>query len=219
MRALVKLEQVLPSHLRRRVRTLQHATTTLPFEGGPRVDPQYLTVIAAACRDHERIRFAYRARDETQSRREVEPHSLVSAGRRWYLVAWDCDRSAWRTFRVDRLARPVSAGRRFSPHRLPAKDAAAFVAKSLASVTFRFEARLTVYAPAGAIERRRWIGGSVTPIDEDRCELHTGDDDLDRLAVRVLLMGYDFELHQPPELVARLREFGDRIGRAVGAEQ
>ena len=88
VRALVKLEQVLPAHLRRRVRALQSATTTIPA-GGPTVDPRHLTLIAAACRDAERVRFAYRGRDGTASRREVEPHALVNLGRRWYLVAWD----------------------------------------------------------------------------------------------------------------------------------
>src|SRR5688572_3082740 len=105
VRALVKLEQVLPSHLQRRVSALGNATVTMP-SAGPQVDPQCLTVIAAACRDHERIRFAYHARDDTASRREVEPHSLVATGRRWYLVAWCCGRRDWRTFRVDRIASP-----------------------------------------------------------------------------------------------------------------
>ena len=102
MRALVKLEQVLPAHLRRRVGALGSATITPPV-GGPTVDPQHLTAIAAACRDSERLRFAYRSRDGTDSRREVEPHTLVNLGRRWYLVAWDRRREDWRTFRVDRL--------------------------------------------------------------------------------------------------------------------
>src|ERR687888_518563 len=62
LRALVKLEQVLPAHLRRRVRALQSATAVLPAGGGPTVDPQILTAIAAARRDRERIRFAYRGR-------------------------------------------------------------------------------------------------------------------------------------------------------------
>ena len=80
MRALVKLEQVLPSHLRRRVQALQAATQTLQVYGGPQVDPQYLTILAAAVRDHERVRFAYTARDRAGTQREVEPHSLVNAG-------------------------------------------------------------------------------------------------------------------------------------------
>ena len=111
MRALVKLEQVLPSHLRRRVNALQTATVTLATSGGPTVDPEALTAIAGACRDRERLRFAYRGRDAAETRRRVEPHTLVNLGRRWYLVAWDCDREDWRTFRVDRLDAPLP-GRR-----------------------------------------------------------------------------------------------------------
>src|SRR5437763_6748641 len=108
VRALVKLEQVLPAHLRRRVHALGAATISLSAPG-PTVDPQHLTVIAAACRDSQCLRFAYRSREEVESRREVEPHSLVNLGRRWYLVAWDRAREDWRTFRVDRLARPAAA--------------------------------------------------------------------------------------------------------------
>src|SRR3954462_11017130 len=127
VRALVKLEQVLPAHLRRRVQALDAATHTLQVYGGPQVDPQCLTVLAAAVRDHERVRFDYTARDQAGSRREAEPHSLVNAGRRWYLVAWDREREDWRTFRVDRITRPQSTGVRFTARELPDKDAAAYV--------------------------------------------------------------------------------------------
>src|ERR687890_151216 len=109
IRALVKLEQVLPAHLRRRVTALGSATVAAPA-GGPTVDPQHLTTIAAACRDAECIRFDYESRDGTATRREAEPHALVNLGRRWYLVAWDRRREDWRTFRVDRLDRPAAAG-------------------------------------------------------------------------------------------------------------
>src|SRR3954452_8936438 len=126
VRALVKLEQVLPAHLRRRVAALGSATSTLPASG-PTVDPQHLTIIAAACRDSERVRFGYVRRDGTASRRVVEPHSVVNLGRRWYLVAWDREREDWRTFRVDRLSRPASTGVRFTARRLPTKDPAAYV--------------------------------------------------------------------------------------------
>src|SRR5690349_2390547 len=124
VRALVKLEQVLPAHLRRRVGALGAATVTLPASG-PTVELRHLTLIAAACRDSERLRFRYRRRDGTASRREVEPHSLVNHGRRWYLVAWDPGRGDWRTFRLDRLSRPAATGVRFALRGLPARDAAA----------------------------------------------------------------------------------------------
>jgi len=113
IRALVKLEQVLPAHLRRRVAALGSATVAAPVSG-PTVDPQQLTTIAAACRDAECLRFEYRTRDGATTRREVEPHSLVNLGRRWYLVGWDRGRDDWRTFRVDRVTRPAASGRRFT---------------------------------------------------------------------------------------------------------
>ncbi len=216
VRALVKLEQVLPARVRRRVRALGSATTTLPV-GGPTVDPQHLTVIAAACRDSERLRFGYRRRDGTDSRREVEPHSLVNLGRRWYLVAWDRQREDWRTFRVDRLARPVATGVRFAPQTLPAKDAAAYVARSISSAPTRFEARVTLRAPAEEITSRvpaYW--GTITPIDAETCEYTTGDDDLGWLALRIGMLGVDFEVHEPPELAAHLRALASRLTRAAG---
>src|SRR3954471_13160595 len=150
VRALVKLEQILPAHLRRRVSALGSATFTLPV-GGPTVDPQHLTVIATACRDGECLRFIYRRRDEVESRREVEPHSVVNLGRRWYLVAWDRGRDDWRVFRIDRLAKPVATGIRFAPRTLPGKDAAAFVEQSITGRPNRYEARVTLHVGAEEI--------------------------------------------------------------------
>ena len=215
VRALVKLEQVLPTHLRRRVSALQSATTTLPA-GGPTVDPQALTAIAAACRDFECVRFAYRGRDGVASRREAEPHSLVNLGRRWYLVAWDRDRRDWRTFRVDRLSGPASTGVRFTPRDLPATDAASYVSQSLSAAPNRYEARVTLHAPADTIRKRvpaYW--GTIEPRDDERCEYRTGDDDLDWLAVRVAMLGVDFDVHEPPELAEHLLLLARRLERAV----
>jgi predicted DNA-binding transcriptional regulator YafY len=218
IRALVKLEQVLPAHLRRRVAALG-STTIAPPLAGPTVEPQHLTVIAAACRDSECVRFAYRSRDGTNSRRLVEPHTLVNRGRRWYLVAWDRDRKDWRTFRLDRLARPASNGVRFTARKLPAKDAAAYVEQSIAGAPNRFEARVTLHVPADQIAGRvapHW--GTIEPIDARTCEYRTGDDHLPWLALRIAMLGVDFEVHEPPELAEHLRALADRLRRAATAK-
>src|SRR3954471_17305700 len=206
VRALVKLEQVLPAHLRRRVSALGSATVAMPASG-PTVDPQALTVIAAACRDSECVRFGYRRRDGEESRRDTEPHSLVNLGRRWYLVAWDRGRDDWRTFRVDRLTRPASTGVRFTPRALPAKDAAAFVEQGISSRPNRYEARVTLALSADEMKSRvpSWWGGTLEPIDARSCEYRTGDDDLHWLAMRVAMLGVDCRVHEPPELIDELR--------------
>jgi predicted DNA-binding transcriptional regulator YafY len=216
VRALVKLEQVLPAHLRRRVSALGSAMISPAF-AAPTVEPQHLMVIAAACRDGECLRFAYERRDGTPSRRLVEPHSLVNLGRRWYLVAWDRDRADWRTFRLDRLERPASTGTRFTARQLPAKDAAAYIDQSIAAAPHQFEARLTLHAAAdqvgGRIPHR---SGTITPLDDHTCEYRTGDDNLAWLALRLVMLDVDFEVHEPPELAQHLHELADRLGRAAG---
>jgi predicted DNA-binding transcriptional regulator YafY len=85
VRALAKLQQVLPSRLRRRVSAFQSYALPVPSPG-PRVDPEVLTVIAGACRDHERLRFDYRAHSGAVSRRSVEPYRRAHrrAPSRWH---------------------------------------------------------------------------------------------------------------------------------------
>jgi predicted DNA-binding transcriptional regulator YafY len=216
IRALVKLEQVLPSHLRRRVAALGSAMVAPP-PGGPTVDPQQLTTIAAACRDRECLRFDYASRDGSATRRLVEPHALVNRGRRWYLLAWDRDRADWRTFRVDRLERATAAGPRFALRALPAEDAAAYVEQSIAGASRRYEARVTVHASAADVTRRvPYLGGALTPIDAQRCEYRTSDDNLEWLALRVAMLGAEVDVHEPPELRDELAALAQRIGRAAG---
>ncbi len=215
IRALVKLEQVLPAHLRRRVAALGSATIAAGVTG-PTVEPRHLTAIAAACRDSECLRFEYRSREGAATKREVEPHSLVNLGRRWYLVGWDRRRDDWRTFRVDRLSRPAATGRRFTARTLPVKDAAAYVEQSISGAPSRYEARVTVHAPAAEIAKRlRWTAGSLEPLDARRCEYRTSDDDLEWLAIRIVMLGVDVEVHEPPELIDQLDVLARRLGRAA----
>jgi predicted DNA-binding transcriptional regulator YafY len=218
VRALVKLEQVLPAHLRRRVSALGSAMTTAP-PGGPTVDPQHLTAIAAACRDSEQIRFAYRRRDSTESRREVEPYSLVNLGRRWYLAAWDLGREDWRTFRVDRITRPASTGVRFAARRLPARDAATYVKESIASTPTRYQACVTFQLSAEEMADRfpSWWGAELEPVDDGCCRYRTGDDDLGWLATRIAMLGVDFTVDEPPELIEHVRLLAARLDRATQA--
>jgi predicted DNA-binding transcriptional regulator YafY len=217
VRALAKLEQVLPARLRRRVGALQASTMTLQWASpGPVVDPEALTVVAQACRDEERLQFEYRPREGEPATRAVEPHRLVSVGRRWYLVAWDVHRADWRTFRLDRLSAPCTSGARFVPRPLPAQDAAAFVQRSLRSVPTRYEADVTVHLPAEEVEPRvRPFGGTTTPEGEGRCRMRMAGDSLAWLAAGVALLECDFEVHGPPELLAWLDRLGGRIARGT----
>src|SRR4051794_10191988 len=151
VRALAKLEQVLPSRLRHRVSTLQAATTPLTSGDGASIAPETLTVMASTVAGHERLRFAYRAKDGTGTRRVTEPYRLVSTGRRWYLVAYDLDRDDWRTFRVDRVSEPFATGARFTPRELPTGNAADYLRQSMYGRQETYEFTVTFAAPADAV--------------------------------------------------------------------
>jgi predicted DNA-binding transcriptional regulator YafY len=174
-------------------------------------------VIATACRDHERLRFAYRSHEGESSRRLVEPHRLVHTGRRWYLVAWDVDRGDWRTFRVDRVEPRLFADRRFVPRDPPAEDLAAWVARGVSSARDRYQARVVLHAPLAQIAGRvpAWAG-TVEAIDDRTCLLRTGADWLGGLAIHIGDIGVDFEVLEPPELIDQVRLLAERFARATG---
>jgi hypothetical protein len=104
---------------------------------------------------------------------------------------------------------------RFTPRTLPAKDAAAYVAKSLKSYPSRYEARVTVECAASELEGRRWLGGDVTALGDGRCELRTSDDNLDWLAMRIAMLPAPYVVHEPPAVIERLRAIGDRITKGT----
>lgn len=217
VRALTKLEQVLPSRLKYRVGALSAATVALVSAGGPTVDPQSLTLLAAAIANHERVRFGYIAREDSESERYVEPHRLVAAGRRWYLVAFDNDRADWRLFRVDRIRDPKPTGQRTPPRALPAADAATFVADKLYSSAPTYRAVVTLQLPVREVLGRLGDSpGVLEPINETTCRLHSHADTLEWLAFRVAMLGCEFQVHEPPELIDYVRGLGARVSRAAG---
>ncbi len=213
VRALTKLEQVLPSRLRYRVGTLNTAIDPLPHQVGDTVDPAVLTTVAGAIANTERLRFAYRSYRGEESRRHVDPHRLVPFGRRWYLVAFDNDRDGWRVFRVDRMSEPFPTGARAAGRELPAEDAAGFVTESLCGLAPSHSAVVTVFAPAEKVDARL---GEVEPIDGGRCLLRCHGDTVEWLAVGLTSLGHEFRVHEPVELADHLRELGQRALRAVG---
>lgn len=217
LRALAKLEQVLPSRLRYRVQTLQQATVRAGSPPGPQVSADALMTIADACRRSERLRFDYTSPRGEQSLRSVEPHRLVSFGRHWYLVAWDTDRSDWRTFRVDRLSPRTPTGPRFAPRDPPDGDVVAYLSQQLSARTWPHRATVRVHEPAEAISARIWPGmGVVEPVDERRCTVHVGADDVSALVWMITSLDADFTLVDgPPELADAFHAQARRCRDAV----
>lgn len=212
IRALAKLEQVLPSRLRRRVNALNTYTVQIPGSA-PAVAPEVLTAIATAARDHERLRFDYIGHDGSATMRDAEPYRLVHMRGRWYLMAWDVGRADWRTFRVDRISPRTPAGPRFTPRELPG-DVAEYVERGVNTAMWRYRATVLLHAPA---EQMRGLspGQDVEPVDDETCLLRLGGDDLEGLVVWLGFLGVDFEVLDPPELADAVLRVAERYRRAV----
>ncbi|MEU4550165.1 helix-turn-helix transcriptional regulator [Nonomuraea dietziae] len=208
LRALTKLDQVLPTRLRHEVRALSGSVES--FGGGRTpADPEVLMTLATACRDEVEAGFDYPSGSETR-RRRVEPYRLVASDRRWYLLAYDLDRDDWRTFRVDRMTQVSARTWRFSPR--PAPDAATYVQESVASRVYPHQARFLVHAPADTV--RAQIPPSAAVVRQrgsKHCEVLSGAGSLDFVLMHVLLLGHDFEVLDPPELRKRCRTLAEKL--------
>ena len=216
LRALTKLEQVLPSRLRHRVATLQKATVWVGGTGPP-VSPDILMTIADACRRHERLSFGYASPRGGDTIRSVEPHRLASFGRHWYLVAWDIDRNDWRTFRVDRMTPRTPNGPRFTPRHPPDGDVATYLSHQLSFRTWPYRATVTLHDSAEALADRIWPGmGVVEAVDDHSCLMHVGADTPTALVWMITSIDVDFTLVSgPPELTEALRAQAVRCQLAI----
>ena len=216
VRALAKVVQVMPPRLRRRVEALTAATEPPAFGGPETVDAGVLTSVAQGCRDEERVRFDYTAHGGAGSERFVEPHRLVSYGRRWYLVAYDLDRGDWRSFRVDRIRAVRSTGARFRPRSLPGGDFAAFVRAGVSSGgagTHTVEA--VVHAPAAVVSARIGRWATVTSLDAESCRVRLIAEGFDWPSFALATVGAEFRVIGPPGMVAQARDWGARFSRAT----
>jgi predicted DNA-binding transcriptional regulator YafY len=189
LRALAKIEQLLPDRLRRRVSALHSSVVELRRSGPDDeiIDPDALSVLAAACRDCEEVRFDYRRRDGDDSQRHVEPHQLVAAGLRWYLIAFDLRRNDWRSFRLDRLSSARLAGGRFAAREIPGGNAANFIATSFAAIPRNIEAIVNVEAPYAQIEPRlRWVEHTAIESATNSCVVRLSGDQLDQVTMTIV---------------------------------
>jgi predicted DNA-binding transcriptional regulator YafY len=219
VRALAKLEQVLPDRLRRRVRALAGATSTFTFEG-PSIDPETLATIAGACRDGVRLRFSYTTRDERSAKRNTEPCAVVHTGYRWYLVAYDLDRDDWRTFRIDRIGGRVQLGPKGTRRSAPGGDPAAYVKQRLradrAGEPEATPARIRLLAPAEVIRKRIPARrATVEPDGENTCIVTTRGPWSQSALVWTALLGEPMEVLGPPELIDVARGLVARLSVAA----
>lgn len=215
VQALTKVIGLMPPRLRRQMDAIRSQTENLPWRGGPELDASLLTTLAQACRDDEPIKFTYVARGSEQTDRWVEPHRLVTVGRRWYLVAYDRERQDWRSFRVDRISDPRTTGQRFRPRDLPAEDALTFVQSGIRRMPQRYAVRVRLDATVAEVAAAVGHWGSASGTDGD-CLLEMNVDALEWPVMVLTQLDRDFTVEGPPELLDLLGRAARRFSSAPG---
>src|SRR3984885_12117684 len=223
VRALGKVTQVMPARLRRRAGAVAAMTESASWDAtraaqAAAINPDALASAALACRDAERIRFSYGAASGERTERHVEPLRLVALDRRWYLVAYDLTRNDWRSFRLDRvIGVPQPTGARFRPRELPAADAAEFVRRNItAAAPGTWQGEAVIEAPAAVVRKRIGRWATIREDGPGRCLVTmTPGDNLDWPVIALGVAGADFQVLSPPELIARIGDWGARFTRAA----
>ncbi|MFJ9569473.1 helix-turn-helix transcriptional regulator [Streptomyces bacillaris] len=157
--------------------------------------------------------------------RRVEPHHLVTWGRRWYLVAWDLDRADWRTFRADRITPRTPTGPRFTPREVPGGSVAAFITARFRGIDapgaapgapggWPCRGEVILGLPAAEVLRHT-REGVVEELGPDRCRLVLGSWSWLGLAAAIGRFDTDFEVVGPPELASAFRHLATRYAAAT----
>jgi predicted DNA-binding transcriptional regulator YafY len=214
LRALSKLDQVMPARLRSQVAAVHQATVTLGDTTETPVDPEVLMTLARASRDHEHVDAGYVDLHGNATARRLEPYQLVTTGRRWYLLCYDRDKADWRSLRLDRMSDVAARGTTFTPREAP--DAATYVRRAISSSPYPYVARVRYHAPCDTVAQCFPTSSvHVEPDGPDACILTTGADDPHRMVPWLAMPGCDFEVLEPPEVIAAVRAVAERIARAA----
>jgi hypothetical protein len=106
-------------------------------------------------------------------------------------------------------------GRRFRPEP-PPFDLTEFVVREVARTGWAVHARLVIDAPTDEVLARiNPAVGTVEPRPDDRCVLVTGGDSLETIAIWISMLGLNFTVERPSELIDHLRVLRDRYATAV----
>ncbi|MDX1875715.1 YafY family protein [Mycolicibacterium sp. 120266] len=214
LRALSKLDQVMPARLRSQVAAVHDSTVTLTSATQDAVDPDVLMTLARASRDHEHVSCGYVDIRGNATQRRLEPYQLVTTGRRWYLLGYDRDRADWRSLRLDRMSDVRALGSTFVPRDAP--DAADYVRRAITSSPYRYVARVR-YRASQDVVAQTFSAASVQiePDGPDACIVTTGADDPDRMVLYLAMPGCEFEVLDPPEVARAVGAAAERLRRAA----
>ncbi|MBL9211771.1 MAG: WYL domain-containing transcriptional regulator [Opitutaceae bacterium] len=173
-----------------------------------KADLAVFNALSSATLRQQEVEFDYRKPGEKKpARRRVQPYHLAHRENLWYLVGFDSERRALRTFAVPRLTNPRVLTTTFV--RPPDFSPEKFFANALGVLGGDRDYRFVIRFSAGVADRvreREWHESQeLRDLPDGRLELSLRLGALPEVERWVLTWGADAEVLQPKELRHRLR--------------
>jgi predicted DNA-binding transcriptional regulator YafY len=199
--AQAKLERVMPTNLKRRVRAADQTMTLDRSAASALRDNAALMALSSAAQRQERVRLRYLAR-EGETEREFDAYGLVHRHGHWYAVGMCHLRHGLRSFRVDRVQRVWPLEVHFErPEKF---DALEHLVRSVATLPRAFTIEVLLETDLETARRSFFPAIGVFESVPEGVLLFAQADDLNWFARELARLPFGFRIHRPARLHAEL---------------
>ncbi len=207
--ALAKLERVMPSALRRRVRSLSEAIALDLQPAFISLNSQVMMTLSVATQNQQQVHLRYRSAIEDETERDFDPYGLAFRGGNWYAAGFCHLRHGMRSFRLDRI---LDLQLLDADYERPAGfDVMAYLVESMKLLPRKHPVEVFIRAPLEVVRL-------VMPEDEFWLEPQVGGvlmrgrtDDVYWLAQKIARISHPFVIREPATLRDALREHAQRL--------
>jgi predicted DNA-binding transcriptional regulator YafY len=215
--AQAKLERMMPSALKRRVRAVDETVQLDLRKPGAAADNDVLATLSAAAQARTRVSLRYRSPGGDETTREFDPYGRAYHGGSWYAVGWCGLRQALRSFRLDRIAQVAGIDATFARPR--DFDALAYLTDAVARLPRAHAVQVLLKTDVSTARAHLFYAAGVFEPTADGVILHNQSDDLDWLARQLARLPFPFEIRSPDALRDALRACAERLLLLAGGGQ
>jgi predicted DNA-binding transcriptional regulator YafY len=207
--AQAKLERVMPTGLKRRVRSVDETVSLELSRPTPPRDNAALVALSAAAQAQQRVRLRYAASAGAHTERDFDPYGVAYRRGRWYVVGVCHLRQGLRSFRLDRVEAVQPLELHFER---PADfDALAHLTFTIATLPRAFAVEVLLRTDLARARREVFPALGVLEPTAEGVRLSGQTEDLPWFARELSRLSFDFEVLGPPALREALESCAQRL--------
>jgi len=212
--AQAKLERVMPTSLKRRVRAVDE-TVSLDLlrpaldDAAARAQDRALVALSSAAQSETRVHMTYRTTRDQSTERDFDPYGLAYRRGHWYAVGMCHLRRGMRSFRLDRVGSVLALATRFA--RPAGFDALAHLVFSVATLPRAHAVEVLLRTDLATARRELFPTACVLAWAGDGVLLLGQTEDLRWFALELSRLPFAFEIRRPAALRSALAEHAEAL--------